>query len=368
MAMKANDTQAPVQFDAAADGNLAPPPVTDEVRADGARFSALMKQPGARRPGTKSTNAKATDVMPQPRAAEATAESEPSSMPAMPSLARFDKPTSGEAKNAEEHPAPDAASEAAPSLALTPVQLRERAIKRKALGLDGGLPKSKSSAHTVQESHDATSAVAVAVAVAGAAAVASTHQPNPQHAQPQHAQAQVQPPHARARDVVPVVREAQRATPATQANPAMRAATKVATPQPLASKAPVRRAEAAMRATPATPATPPTPANTPVAAAHAADAQPAQVPSAAASADSAPATQVASDDAPSAKETRLRDMDPIDASGELPAPVQEEKLQRVTQERVAQEVGAQVMAQQVHLNLVNTTPQDSPLVEIIKEL
>jgi hypothetical protein len=52
----------------------------------------------------------------------------------------------------------------------------------------------------------------------------------------------------------------------------------------------------------------------------------------------------------------------------MPEPMQKEEHQEAVQERVAQEVGAQVMAQQVRLNMVNTAPQDSPLVEIIKEL
>jgi hypothetical protein len=369
--MKANDTQAPVQFDTTAEGNFTPPPVTDDVMADGAQFAALMKQ----QPNVRKGDETATEATPQTQASEAMTEGGQSSMPAMPSLAKFDKAAGGGAKTSKDDSAPDAVPEAGPNLALTPTQSRERAIMRKALGLDAAMqrkPAKKSHAGNVehekhQDEHvavDAGAVVATSVPVSVAANASPvkaesklTRQEHPKHHKVE--QTHALPVASRAfesRTAVSRAPDAISRAPSSRTESQSQSSTRTrvapqhdSPPMQEQMQAPAQRAEVEA----------PVVAQPPIEQTTEQQATIAQA--VAASTDFPPAPAHRSADLP-------KDQDAIDAGTDMPEPMRQEKMQEVAQARVAQELGAQVMAQQVHLNQVNTTPQDSPLVEIIKEL
>jgi len=370
--MKARDshtTPAPTAVDdIPPDANAPAPEVTQQVMQDGAKFSSLMKHD----PVT-------------PSELRETVEADAGSMPAMPSLARFDKPAS------------NGAPDAAPSLALTPTQLRERAMHRKALGLDSAAPrKSAKGSHAATVKHETHDEKQVIVDAGAATAIATptattTAAPVVIKAESKHGRSTAvshvvaskviatqasdatSAPHEAPRTASSPARaegiagdqQAERPHAATAQTPAHTAqATQHRSPATPAKEAPVEHAEAADDAAPAARTTQDiarpgiaTPTNE----------QPATAQRIAASTDSAPMPRPV-EGTPRAEKTEAMDIEPVDASGEMPEPMRQEKRQEVAQERVAQELGAQVMAQQVHLNQVNTTPQDSPLVEIIKEL
>jgi hypothetical protein len=342
MFMKARDshaTPAPAALDdVPPDANAPAPEVTQQVVQDGAKFSSLMKRDEV-----------------TPRETPENVEADARSMPAMPSLARFDKP-----------------EKAAPGPALTPPQLRERAMHRKALGLDGAtLRKPAKGSHTANVKHEAHDEKQV---LAGAGAMPM---PVTTSAAPVAIKAESKATGTNAVQQKSAARKSSQPHEAHQVDAQQVSSRQASASHTEASGAPGARSvqhESPHTSKPSSTATPAETEMRPARAATVTVIQHAEKPQARAEQPVASASEPAPtpgsvDPAPPVAKTKSMhtDTDSVDA-GEMPEPMQKEEHQEAVQERVAQEVGAQVMAQQVRLNMVNTAPQDSPLVEIIKEL
>jgi hypothetical protein len=221
---------------------------------------------------------------------------------------------------------------------LTPAQLQARAMKRKALGLDGRLSTQAAGKHEAAAPARREHAVVPSPALPAAAAMS----PQLGHstsvaARPASNYARAQPMNA-VRDTGPQEPHAQ-------------AAATTASSTTTVSDMPARGS------------------SQPRAPSIADDAQElaAAAPASGLASTAAPLPALASSSAPASvpvsSDLDVWDVQPVDASGQTPAPVRHAR-----EERAAEALGAQILAQEVRLATVNTTPLESPLQEVIRKL
>jgi hypothetical protein len=225
---------------------------------------------------------------------------------------------------------------------FTPARLQARAMKRKALGLDGRLPTRAAGKHEAAAPARREHAVVPSPALSTAAAMSpqlghSTSVParpasNALRAQPMDAVHDTGPqePHAQAAATTASSTTTVSDMPA-RGSSQPRAPSIADDAQELAAAAPASGLASTAAPLPA------------LASSSAPTSVPASVP-------------VSSD-------LDVWDVQPVDASGQAPAPVRHAR-----EERAAEALGAQILAQEVRLATVNTTPLESPLQEVIRKL
>jgi hypothetical protein len=225
---------------------------------------------------------------------------------------------------------------------FTPARLQARAMKRKALGLDGRLPTRAAGKHEAAAPARREHAVVPSPALPAAAAMS----PQLGHstsvaARPASNYARAQPMNA-IRDTGPQEPHAQAAATTASSTTTVSDMPARGSSQPRAPSIADDAQELA-------------------AAAPASGLASTAAPLPALASSSAPASVPAS--VPVSSDLDVWDVQPVDASGQAPAPVRHAR-----EERAAEALGAQILAQEVRLATVNTTPLESPLQEVIRKL